>query len=76
MADIQTVNAILNIGRHKRKVKFYHERINWERHVREIQETNVQANGNTGFDECFPMRPHHFDHSNDAIKEYISVDFK
>ncbi len=76
LADIQTVNAILNIGRCKRRVKFYHKRINWERYVREIQETNVQASGNTGFDECFRIRMHIFDHLHDAIKEYISVDFK
>jgi hypothetical protein len=58
------------------KGKFYHDRINWEKHVREIQETGVQASGNTGFDECFCIRPHHFDHLHDAIKEYISVVFK
>jgi hypothetical protein len=76
LADIQTVNSILNISRCKRRVVFFHERINWERHVREIQETDVQASGNTGFEECFHMRPHHFDHLHDVIKEYISVDVK
>ncbi len=58
------------------KGKFLSQRIDWERHLREIQETYAQANGNTGFDERFRMRLHHFDHLHDAIKKYISVDFK
>jgi hypothetical protein len=57
LADIQTDNSILNIGRCKRRVNFFQERIHWERHVREIQETDIQASGNTGFDKCSHMRP-------------------
>jgi hypothetical protein len=69
LADIQTVKAIINIGRRKRRVKFYLKKTDWERHLREIQETNEWANGNTCFDERFCMRLHHFDHLHDAIKE-------
>jgi hypothetical protein len=50
------------MGWRKRRVKFHHERIDWENHLRELNETNVCANGMTGFDKCFCMRLHHFDH--------------
>ena len=58
------------------KGNFCHEQIDWEKHLRELNKTNVRANGKTGFDERFHMRPHHFDHLHDALREYISIDFK
>jgi hypothetical protein len=62
MADIHTVKYIHNMGRRKRRVKFRHPRIHWEKHLRELNETDVCANGKTDLDECFRMRLHHFDH--------------
>ena len=48
------------MGWRKRRVKFCHERIDWEKHLRELNKTNVRANGKIGFNEHFRMRPHHF----------------
>ena len=67
--DLFAIERYFQSGRHIRKVKFPHERIDWDAHLAMLQDTD-------GFESRFRMSYHHFEYLRDAIKDCISVDFK
>ena len=67
--DLFAIKRYFQSGRRIRKVKFPHERIDWDAHLAMLQDTD-------GFESRFRMSYHHFEYLRDAIKDCISVDFK
>ena len=66
--DLSAIQLMFAMNKRLRKVKYMHQRTNWDRHVEMLKYTN-------NFENRFRMIPNHFEYLLDAVRDAITVDF-
>ena len=66
--DLSAIQQMFARNKRLRKVKFMHQRTDWDRHVEMLEYTNK-------FENRFRMKRHHFEYLLDAVRDAITVDF-
>jgi len=66
--DLSAIQLMFAGNKRLRKVKFMHERTDWDKHVEMLEYTN-------NFEHRFRMKREHFEYLLDAVRDAITVDF-